>query len=109
MTKEYASSMWLKYLESIREDYADRVLKNPALDFTKKAKSGYFDDISDAEYNSKLDDVEAESRIFENKAVASSYLLLIRALRTLSFNAQEWNQLIDVLSDAAAHSDFNLS
>lgn len=56
-------------------------LKNPAVEFTKKAKAGEFDNLSEEEYNKKLDEVEAESKLWEDKPELD--------LLTLYFNATD--------------------
>lgn len=56
-------------------------LKNPAVEFTKKAKAGEFDNLSEEEYNKKLDEVEAKSKLWEDKPELD--------LLTLYFNATD--------------------
>lgn len=56
-------------------------LKNPAVEFTKKAKAGKFDNLSEDEYNKKLDEVEAKSKLWEDKPELD--------LLTLYFNATD--------------------
>lgn len=56
-------------------------LKNPAVEFTKKAKAGEFDNLSEEEYNKRLDEVEAKSKLWEDKPELD--------LLTLYFNATD--------------------
>lgn len=70
-------------------------LKNPAVEFAKDAKAGKFDDISDAEYNEKLDDVERRAVLWEDKPELD--------LLTLYFNATEHlpkNSMRNLVSNA---------
>ena len=56
-------------------------LKNPAVEFSKKAKAGEFDNLSDAEYEEKRERVELESTLWEDKPEMD--------LLTLYFNATD--------------------
>lgn len=56
-------------------------LKNPAIEFSKKAKAGEFEKLSDEEYYEKLQEVEAQSVLWEDKPETD--------LLTLFFNATE--------------------
>lgn len=56
-------------------------LKNPAVEFTKKAKNGEFDKLTDAEYKARLDEVDTRSKLWEDKEEAD--------LLTLYFNATD--------------------
>lgn len=56
-------------------------LKNPAVEFSKKAKAGEFDKLSDDEYYEKLQEVEAQSVLWEDKPETD--------LLTLFFNATD--------------------
>lgn len=106
MTKDYAASFWSTLLNDIRRDQDACVLENPALEFTKRAKAGEYDRLTDDEYSTALNDVEQASALFRNKRAATSRLLLLRALMTLSFRDDECSRLVDLLSDISAHTDF---
>ena len=70
-------------------------MKNPAVEFTKKAKNGDYDKLSEDEYNAKLDEVEAKSRLWEDKPEAD--------LLTLYFNATDMlpkNEMRTLVSNA---------
>lgn len=56
-------------------------LKNPAVEFTKKAKNGDFNNLSNDDYNAKLDEIEAQSKLWEDKPELD--------LLTLYFNATD--------------------
>lgn len=56
-------------------------LTNPAVEFSKDTKAGKYDKISDDEYNEKLSEVEARSKLWEDKPQVD--------LLTLYFNATE--------------------
>ena len=56
-------------------------LKNPSVEFAKKAKDGEFDNLSDEEYDIKLNEVERQSLLWEDKPECD--------LLTLYFNATD--------------------
>lgn len=70
-------------------------LKNPALEFTKKAKNHEFDSLSDDEYEAKLQEATAQSKLWEDKPEID--------LLTLYFNATDAlpkNQMRTLVSNA---------
>lgn len=56
-------------------------LKNPAVDFAKRAKAGEFETMSDEEYAEKLEEVQTQSKVWEDKPETD--------LLTLFFNATD--------------------
>lgn len=64
-----------------------RKLKNPAVEFTKDAKAGKFDSMSDEEYQDKLAEVEAKSKLWEDKPEADLLTLYFNATDTLPTNS----------------------
>lgn len=62
-------------------------LKNPAVEFTKKAKAGEFDKLSDEEYQIRLDEVEVQSKLWEDKPETDLLTLYFNATDTLPTNS----------------------
>lgn len=62
-------------------------LKNPAVEFAKKAKAGEFDNISDEEYQEKLELVEAQSVMWEDKPEIDLLTLFFNATDALPKNS----------------------
>lgn len=106
MTKDYAFSMWTTLLDRIHDDPEARILENPAAAFTEKAKAGGFDAISDEEYEQEKENVEQASALFERRLNATTYTVLLRALRRLEFNDSERHLLLRALVSATTHTDF---
>lgn len=70
-------------------------LKNPSVEFAKKAKAGEFDKMPEEEYQMKLEQVERESKLWEDKPECD--------LLTLYFNATDLlprNQMRTLVSNA---------
>lgn len=62
-------------------------MKNPAVDFTKKAKAGEFDQMDEQEYQTLLAEVEARSKIWEDKSDADLLTLYFNATERLPMNS----------------------
>lgn len=62
-------------------------LKNPAVEFTKKAKAGELDHLSDDEYNEQLEEVEIKSKVlWEDKPETDLLTLYFNATAALPKN-----------------------
>lgn len=68
-------------------------LKNPAVEFAKKAKNNEFDDISNEEYDEKLQEVEEQAVLWEDKPEIDLLTLYFNATRKLPKN--QMRTLID--------------
>ena len=63
-------------------------LKNPAVEFTKKAKAGELDSLSDEEYNRQLEEVEIKSKVlWEDKPETDLLTLYFNATAALPRNS----------------------
>lgn len=106
MTKEYAYRFWTGLFQLLRTEPESRVMENPAVAFTEKAKAGAFDSLSDEEYNDQLNDIEQENALFGYQKFATSYVVLLRALRRLELNDTEMHALLRILINASIRTDF---
>lgn len=106
MTKDYAYRFWTGLFRLLRTEPESRIMENPAAAFAEKAKAGAFDSLSDEEYEAKLNDVEQENALFEYKKFATSYVVMLRALRRLELNDTEMHTLLRVLINASLRTDF---
>lgn len=62
-------------------------LKNPAVEFTKQAKAGAFDNMSDDEYADKLAEVEQQAKLWEDKPESDLLTLYFNATDALPVNS----------------------
>lgn len=62
-------------------------MKNPAVEFTKQAKAGAFDNLSDEEYSAKLAEVEQQAKLWEDKPEADLLTLYFNATDALPVNS----------------------
>ena len=106
MTKDHAYAMWESYLSRLDLEPSQRILKNPAVEFTKKAKAGAYDSLSDEEYNELLHNCEQEAALFADRPSATAVTLFLRALSRIELNEREKKELLRILADASARCDF---
>lgn len=62
-------------------------MKNPAIEFTKKAKSGAFDNMTDEDYQDALAKVEQQSKLWEDKPEIDLLTLFFNATDALPTNS----------------------
>ena len=65
---------------------SSKKMKNPAVEFANKAKAGAFNDLSDAEYKAKLEEVKKKSKLWEDKPDADLLTLYFAATDALPRN-----------------------
>ncbi|MBQ1445770.1 MAG: hypothetical protein IIZ14_00815 [Solobacterium sp.] len=98
--------MWTLLLSRIHEEPEARIIPNPVLDFTEKAKAGAFDALTNEEYEQEKENAEQSSALFERHASATTYTILLRALRSMEFTDSEMHTLLRALVSATVHTDF---
>ncbi|HAE16766.1 MAG TPA: hypothetical protein DCG51_09475 [Erysipelotrichaceae bacterium] len=106
MTKDYAYRFWTGLFRLLRTEPESRVMENPAAAFAEKAKAGAFDSLSDEEYEAQLNDVEQENALFGYQKFATSYVIMLKALRRLELNDTEMHTLLRILINASVRTDF---
>lgn len=62
-------------------------MPNPAVKFTKEAKAGKYDNLTDEEYQEKLDEVEIQSKLWEDKPESDLLTLYFNATAELPVNS----------------------
>lgn len=77
---------------------AAKKMKNPAIEFTKKAKAGAFDYLSDDAYQDKLAEVEQQSKLWEDKPELDLLTLYFNATKALPRNSMR--ELVNNADDA---------
>lgn len=66
---------------------SSKKMGNPAVKFTKEAKAGKYDNLTDEEYQEKLDEVETQSKLWEDKPDADLLTLFFNATAELPMNS----------------------
>lgn len=100
MTKDYSILMWKKIFSSLGKPNDQRVIPNPGIRFNKDAKASRYDDMANDEFARLLDDVSAESDLFDNKPSASVMVLFLKAFSLITLERHELDHIADILSDA---------
>lgn len=78
LLKEHCVNCMEAVLEEIERGNGDKYLTNPAVEFTKLAKAGEFDEISDEEYQHLLDHVEEFSALWDGQLRETAWNLFCR-------------------------------
>ena len=60
---------------------------NPVVKFTKRAKNGRYDNLSDEEYQERLDEVEVQSKLWEDKPETDLLTLYFNATAEMPMNS----------------------
>ena len=104
MTRTYASSMWERYLNSIRHTDKARIVDNPVMKFNRDVKDGVYDDISDEEFENIKNNFVEESSFYQDKRRASSYAVFLRAFQELSLSIEDIKAIASILAGASARN-----
>ena len=76
--------LYEELLRATSNGYRNRSIANPAVDFTKKAKAGDFDEMSDEEYYRALDKVNELNDVWQHLPSGQIGELLFTALENLT-------------------------
>lgn len=89
LLKEHCIRYVEAVLEEIEKGNGEKYLTNPAVDFTKLAKAGEFDAISDPEYHRLLNHVEELSAFWDGQVRVTAWDLFCRWNGKLRFFTEE--------------------
>lgn len=89
---------WKENLSHVMTGESDFMVDNPAIEFTKKAKAGCYDSISDEEYNELLKECEAVSQLWQKLPRKASGDLLLEALKSISLSMPDFASAVSMLS-----------
>lgn len=78
--------LYEELLRATSNGYRNRSIANPAVDFTKKAKAGDFDEMSDEEYYQALDKVNELNDVWQHRPSDQIGELLFTALENLTLS-----------------------
>ena len=81
--------LYEELLRATSNGYRNRSIANPAVDFTKKAKAGDFDEMSDEEYYQALDKVNELNDVWQHRPSGQIGELLFTALENLTLSASD--------------------
>ncbi|MCI7812952.1 MAG: AAA family ATPase [Lachnospiraceae bacterium] len=104
MRKSVCIQFFEKYLREVSAGRGYRSQENPAFSFTKNAKAGEFDHLSDAEYEALLKETEELSKIWlmEKNQTASNVLRI--CLENIEIDQESLHRLAEILAECYASS-----
>lgn len=106
MTKDYAYAFWKKHLQIMSADGAATMVENLACEFTRRAKAGEYDSLTDEEYNIALNDVEQIQTLWDNLPRRTVGEILLDALGRTKIYGGHLEKIADLLADCSLCSDF---
>ncbi len=89
---------WKEILECIIDGNPDEMIENPALVFTRNAKAGSFDCVSDEEYEALLAECENQAKLWRSLPHRAASDILLDALMSVRINDVPRHRLAQVLS-----------
>ena len=91
-------TFWKENLNHVMSGESDFMVENPALEFTRKAKAGYYDKISDEEYNDLLNECEAVSELWQKLPRKASGDLLLEGLKSIDLSVADFARTVSTFS-----------
>ena len=89
---------WKEILECIIDGNPDEMIENPALVFTRNAKAGSFDCVSDEEYEALLAECENQAKLWRSLPHRAASDILLDALMSVRINDVPRHRLAQVFS-----------
>lgn len=97
--------LYEELLRATSNGYRNRNIANPAVDFTKKAKAGDFDEMSDEEYYRELDKVNELNDVWQHLPSGQIGELLFTALENLTLSDSDVEDMAATLLCAYERSN----
>lgn len=108
MKRKAAKDFWKTYISLIVKGGIRTKMGNPAVTFTKQAKNGDFDEISDEKYCSMVDDVEQLSSFWDKLPTDTAGNVFLKALARTPLSEDEISQLTGILALASTNVSYIL-
>lgn len=106
MKKGTAYDFWKSYIGLYTKNGASVKMENPAVDFTRRAKAGDFDEVSDEEYYKMLDEIEELSSLWKRKKESTVENVLQMAIKNTPLEMDEVDALAEILSTASERQTY---
>ena len=97
--------LYAELIKAAGRGYRNRSITNPAVDFTKRAKAGAYDSMTDEEYYEELDKVEELNRVWQHKTSKTVGELLLTALENLNIRDEDVEDISATLMCAYSRTD----
>ena len=102
-------NFWNNSLVRVMNGEAGFMIENPSLIFTRKAKAGEYDSISDEEYNDLLNECENLSKFWNNLPKRAAGDLLLDALKAAPVPTADYMKIVNLLSKNHFYSEADSS
>ena len=99
MRKSVCTEFFKKYLKEVSAGRGYREHINPAVDFTKRAKAGEYDKLSDEGYSVLLNETEDISRFWLNKQNQKAEDIFRVALEDIEIDEKTLSKMAELLAE----------
>ena len=89
---------WKENLDHVISGESGFMVENPAIEFTRKAKAGSFDSISDEEYNALVDECDAVAALWNKLPRKAAGDLLLEGLKSIGLSTDDAARAVTMLS-----------
>lgn len=107
MSVEYARIFWKKQLNLIRRGQTGRKVPDPLTAFKHNHDLGMYEGLSETEFSTVLDDVEAMTNIWMSQKEPTAGNIFLGALSQTKLTGIAVNKLAEILSECSAISDYS--
>ncbi|MCR4672467.1 MAG: AAA family ATPase [Lachnospiraceae bacterium] len=91
-------TFWEENLRHVLRGESDFMVENPSIEFTRKAKAGEYDKISDEEYNELLNECETVSGLWKRMPRKAAGDLLLEGLKSIDLSIEDVARAVTMLS-----------
>ena len=101
-----AYEFWQKYFGAVLDGSADTLITNPAITFTRNAKAGEYDSLSDEEYETILAECEQFSSLWNDLPSRRAGSILLELIQRTTVSDGMLHRLLQLLAVCSAHSQY---
>ena len=105
MKIENMKDLYEELLRASSKGFGGRTITNPAVDFTQRAKSGEYDDVSEEEYFKELDRIEELNNVWQHRSARQVGELLLTALENVDLSESDVVDMAATLMCAYERTD----
>ena len=101
-----AQRFWRAYIRMVNGGKAHVNMPNPAIDFTARAYAGDFDEMSDSDYEGRLEDTEALTSFWDGSRQEAAGNILLNAIERTELSDYVVEKIAGILADASVRTDY---
>lgn len=106
MKHNTALRFWRAYIRMANRGKAHVDMPNPAIDFTARAYAGDFDEMSDSDYEGRLEDTEALTSFWDGSRQETAGNVLLNAIERTELSDYVVEKIAGILADASVRTDY---